>query len=237
MRKALFIFFIALITFSSCQKESVVGDKDFKTLGTAARDFLTATTYNSLDVEISYMPGYEPSSAVISHLQNFLATHLNKPGGIRITKKQISATGKTIYSIKDVAELERKVRSIFTYGSALTAHVLVLDADYDQEKVLGTSYWNTSICLFGKTFYKYSGGSGQVSRENLYTSLLEHEFGHLLGLVDQGSPMQTPHKENGAHCNNTACLMNFQLETGNNLSGVEVLDAACMADLKANGGK
>ena len=238
MRKTFAFFLTALLIFSSCQKESIVGEKDYKTLGTSARDFLTASPYNALSIEISYMPGYEPSSTVVSHLKNFLNTYLHKPGGISVSTKQISATGKAVYSIKEVAELERKVRSIFTHGTTLAAHVMVIDADYDQAQVLGTSYWNTSICLFGKTFYKYSGGTGQVSRENLYAALLEHEFGHLLGLVDQGSPMQTQHKENGAHCINASCLMHYQLETGGSSSGnIATFDADCLADLRANGGK
>ncbi len=73
------------------------------------------------------------------------------------------------------------------------------------------------------------------------TTLLEHEFGHLMGLVDQGSPMQVNHKDaaNGAHCDKPDCLMYYNVEAGftGTLSAVPSLDANCIADLKANGGK
>lgn len=80
----------------------------------------------------------------------------------------------------------------------------------------------------------------QVSRQQLFTTLLQHEFGHLLGLVDQGSPMQHSHRDtdNGAHCDNRSCLMYYAVETDAASAAITpLLDAACRADLKANGGK
>ena len=73
------------------------------------------------------------------------------------------------------------------------------------------------------------------------TTLLEHEFGHLLGLVGQGTPMQIDHRDavNGAHCNNPGCLMFYTIETmsaGSNYVSPD-FNANCKADLKANGGK
>ena len=71
------------------------------------------------------------------------------------------------------------------------------------------------MCLFGKTINDNSGSIGQTSRTKLQTTVFEHELGHLLGLVDLGSPMQTNHKDaaNGNHCNNTNCLMYYKSET------------------------
>jgi hypothetical protein len=96
------------------------------------------------------------------------------------------------------------------------------------------------MCLFGKTFFASSGGINQVNRTQLYTTLLEHEFGHLFGLVAQGTPMVTPHNDaaNGAHCNNNNCLMYYAIETGASQNGsIPTFDANCRADMKANGGK
>ncbi|MDZ7681404.1 MAG: hypothetical protein U5J63_06720 [Fodinibius sp.] len=58
--------------------------------------------------------------------------------------------------------------------------------------------------------------------------------------------MQNPHKDpdHGNHCDDDSCLMYYATETtdliGNSLaSGDEIpaLDANCMADLQANGGR
>lgn len=238
MKNILFLALAATLALASCKKEDVPGSRDYKTLGTAAKDLLTATPYTTLRIEVSYMPGYEPPAEALNQLRSFFDTYLNKPGGITLTRQQIAASGKSQLTLKEIVALEKANRTVFTAGNTLAVHVLVVDADYDQARILGTSYWNTSFCIFGKTMNAYSGGIGQIGRTALYSALMQHEAGHLLGLVDQGSPMVAPHKENGAHCTDNRCLMHHQLETGASAAlNVPSLDVNCKNDLKANGGK
>ncbi len=99
------------------------------------------------------------------------------------------------------------------------------------------------MCVFGKSLNATSGRIGQVSRTTFYSTVLDHEFAHLPGLVNLGSAMQKSHKDitHGYHCSNTYCLMYFGVEnkdfTGFIAGNIPVLDADCLADLKANGGK
>jgi hypothetical protein len=240
-RNLLFSFLFILFAFTSCQKELIGGNQDYKTLGTSARGFLSSEIYTSLEIQISYMPGYQPDAASLSNLSSFLNIYLNKPGGIRISEQQISASGKANLSLEDIVKIEKRNRSLLTDGNVITAHILITDGSLSGNDVLAKSYWNTSICLFGKTINENSGGSGQITRSGLMTTLLKHEFGHLLGLVGQGTPMQMDHKdvENGAHCSDTHCLMYYTVETmnfGPNNPPAD-FDAHCKDDLKANGGK
>lgn len=188
------------------------------------------------------MPGYAPDTASVSHLTNFLKSLINKSAGIQVFQHQIAASGKTILALSDIVALEKKCRTIFTGNDVIAVHILITDTDYTDVNVFGKSYWNTSICLFGKTLSTSSGGVGQVSKTRLLSTIVEHEFGHLLGLVNQGSPMQVAHRDaaNGAHCTNKNCLMYYGIETtapSGILGTVPSLDANCVADLKANGGK
>jgi predicted Zn-dependent protease len=103
------------------------------------------------------------------------------------------------------------------------------------------------MVIFEKTIQDLSGNTlSQPSREKLETVVMNHELGHILGLVNIGTNMVTPHQDpdasHGRHCENTSCLMYWGVETGNvaqNLlgTGMPQLDQNCLNDLKANGGK
>ncbi|MCH8545565.1 MAG: hypothetical protein LAT54_02430 [Cryomorphaceae bacterium] len=94
----------------------------------------------------------------------------------------------------------------------------------------------------GGTIANNSGGLSRPSREKIETTIMHHELGHLLGLVDVGTPMVDNHKGEEAHCNNSNCLMYHSVETVEFLSvllsqPVPTLDDKCLADLRNNGGK
>ena len=240
-RSVLYVLLIISLGFASCKKEDVAS-ADYQTLGSSAHSILSASPYSRLHIEIQYMVGYPPDSASIVNLVNFLKNYINKPDGIEVTQQQIAASGKPVLSIDDISNIEKKYRTAFTQNNTLAVHILITDGDYDKPNILATSYWNTSFVIFGKTVNEDSGSWGFTSLTQLLSTLFEHEFGHLMGLVNQGSPMQTDHLDqaNGAHCINPHCLMYYDVErstSGGNLFSIPTLDADCMADLKANGGK
>lgn len=232
----LLIFFLSVL--SACKKESVQGAYDDRTLGTSADDLLTAAPYSSLQIEIQYMPGYAPDQAALDNMVAFLKTRINKPGDISITQEQIPAGSSSITVLSDIVNTEQHYRNLYTHYNLLRVYILITDGYYSKSDVLATSYWNTSFCLFGKAI---DDASSQANRSILITTLLEHEFGHLMGLVDQGTPMLTDHKDvvNGAHCDNPDCLMYYDVEAGSpgSLTTVPLMDANCIADLRSNGGK
>lgn len=231
------IFFVLLL--ASCQKEVLGSGNDYKTLGSSAHHLLSSAVYKSLRIEVSYMPGYEPREASLNNLVSFLEKYLNKPGGIQIIAHSIAASGKRSLTLNDVVNIERKSRATFSEGNTVAVHILLADADYADPENLAIAYWNTSICLFGKTIEAKLSGIGAAGKANVYTTLLRHEFGHLLGLVGQGSPQQVVHRDddNGAHCSNRQCLMYYQVETNTPTLNLPDLDDHCINDLKANGGR
>jgi hypothetical protein len=213
-----------------------------RAVGASANELLGSNKFTSLKVELQYMTGFAPDAAAINHLQNFLSTHLNKPGGVTIVVKEIPAAANRTLTADEVHNIEKANRTVFTSDDQIAVYVLYTNGNYSDNKVLGVAYRNTSLALFGKKIGESSGGLGQASRTKLEATVLEHEIGHLLGLVDIGTPMQSPHKANGNHCNNQNCLMYYAAETtdilGFLLAGnVPPLDAACLADSRANGGK
>ena len=238
-KDSLYLLIFASLFFTACQKESPVSTSDYKTLGASAHDLLSSSSYTSLRIEINYMPGYEPDNASLSNLKTFLQNYLNKPDGIQIVSNAIASSGKTTLSLGDLVAIEKKNRVEFTAGNTIAVHILITDGNYSDSNDLAISYWNTSFCLFGKAVFANSGNGAQVSRTNLMSTLLEHEFGHLLGLVGQGSPEQRPHRDavNGSHCSNPNCLMYSSVETNPVFNGIPIFDRDCINDLKANGAK
>ncbi|HEX2682510.1 MAG TPA: hypothetical protein VHL77_01180, partial [Ferruginibacter sp.] len=133
-------------------------------------------------------------------------------------------------------------------GHELTAFVFFADApsaaNSGNQYILGIAYGSTSLAVFERTVNDNSGGLLQPSRSGLETIVMEHEFGHLFGLVNYGTPMVNSHEDpnNARHCNNSNCLMYYASETTDILGilitgSVPPLDASCKTDLTANGGK
>jgi hypothetical protein len=212
--------------------------------GSSAKDFLRSTVYKSLQIEIQYMPGFKPEPSCISLLTGFLEARLNKPNGIFIQLKEIDPTLKTIFSANDIADFEKNNRTVYTSGSQLGAYILLIDGSYSNGRVLALSYKNTSICLFGEPFKYFSFGASEDANAISMALLLEHELGHLFGLVDIGTFMVTFHvdPEHANHCINSSCLMHHSFESqerifARNYQEIPSFDEPCLNDLKANGGK
>ncbi|MEO7961147.1 MAG: hypothetical protein ABIR19_06365 [Ginsengibacter sp.] len=245
------IVFLSIITFLlSCTKTDTlkglpsIDASSNKTTGSSANDFLSANNYTSVKVEIQFMPGFQPDAASVNNLTGFLKNITNKPVGINVTQQVISSGSKSVYTITDIGALEKSNRNSYNSGKELAVYILVVDGSYSDPNVLGIAFRNTSVCLFGKTIFDNSGGIGQASRTKVLTTVLQHEFGHLLGLVDLGSAMTINHKDvpHGNHCNNQQCLMYYATETTDLLGflvtgNVPVLDNNCLDDLQSNGGK
>ncbi|HET6989994.1 MAG TPA: hypothetical protein VFJ43_01670 [Bacteroidia bacterium] len=232
------IFFLALID-NSCHK-----DNRELFFPVKPHDFLSSSKYERLELDIVYVEGFQPTSQTISQIESFLEERLNKPSGISVSYKSISSPGKSFYTKDDLDKVEKNERSHFTKGNTLTTFIFFADAPFSTSNVIGLTYGTTSFAVFEYTVHQNSGGIAQVSPYVLETTVAEHEFGHLFGLVDNGTKMQTYHLDagNGNHCDNKYCLMYYTTETTDilgNLTGGNIpqFDDHCIADLRENGGK
>lgn len=242
MKKSIIILLVSLTALVACKKEKWT-ERRIEPV-----DFLSGDKYKNLTIQVVFERGYSLDSKTNSNLVAFLTSRLNKPGGIQIVAKEIDPSGKAYITSADLIQIERKYRTEFSKGSTLSAFVFVSGSqyadNYGDTKYLGVKYGETGVALFGKTIDDYSGGFNQPSKVTLQTTVIEHEFGHLLGLVNSGTKMREYHEDGSHphHCNNENCLMYYATETSDiikNLLGDQVpeLDNKCVMDLQYNGGK
>lgn len=251
MKKTTALLVLLALVITGCIK-SIAGDDDLvdawtfhhQKVGASAADLLRDERYTSLRIEVQYMPGFAPDRAALRNLQAFLVERLHKPGGIYITTKKIASAADSLLTLEGVMAIERANRTAFMHKGELAVYILYTDGYFANSNILGWAYLNTSAVLFGKKIEQHAQRPDTPDRTILETNVLKHELGHLLGLVNVGTPLQSGHKDDkhGKHCSNRRCLMYYVVDSKRPFRAVlktqlPELDEACLDDLRANGGR
>ena len=217
--------------------------------GSSSNDLLSDTTFTSMLIELVYVEGFEPSQTTINNFVAFLEARTNKPSGITVETRAIDSPGNTSYTNADIIAIEDANRTAYNVGDQIAVWAFFADGasanNTNNGVVLGTAYRNTSFVIFEETIHDFSNSAFEPSRSLLETTVILHEFGHILGLTNLGADLQSNHEdaEHPKHCDVETCLMYWSAETGDGIANLvsggsaPQLDAQCIADLQANGGK
>ena len=245
---------LLLIVFQACTKEDISENgsnaaniaASKKTLGSSANDLLSDTKYKSMVIELVYVDGFEPTATAINNFVSFLQARTFKPDGITVEKRAIPSLGSTEYTIEEIRDIEDANRTKFNASNQIAVWAFFTDGksneDTSEKVVLGTAYRNTSFVIYEQTVRNASNSAFEPNRSVLETTVITHEFGHILGLTNLGTTMQTAHEdaEHPKHCNVESCLMYWESLVASrltNMGSAPQLDAQCIADLQANGGR
>ena len=246
---------LLLIVVASCSKNDSPNSENginkspnLKPTGSSANGFLADSEYKSLVIEVNYVQNFAPNAQTLVNVKNFLQQRLNKSNGITVISSQIPTQTGSPFSIQQVSDIENTYRKEYNNGDILKLHLLFLNGNSNEDngssKILGVAYRNTSCVLFENTIQSFSDQITEPNRIDLETTVILHEIGHILGLVNIGTTMQNNHLDTAhdKHCNNTNCLMYWQIENSGVMQmmsngNVPSLDANCILDLKGNGGK
>lgn len=260
MKRFISTIVLATILILGCSKEDASAEDNNQNsapnknlnrqaTGTSANDLLSDNTFKSMAIELVYVEGFEPSQTAVDNFISFLTNRTFKPNGITVAKRSIPSPGKDSFTIEEIADIEREARTKYNTDTEIAVWALFIDGksanDSGNSVTLGSAYWNTSFVIYQETIQNLSNSPLEPNRSVLETTVINHELGHILGLTDLGSDMQEDHEdaEHPKHCNVEECLMYWSAETGAgiaNMAGMNSapqLDAFCLADLKANGGK
>lgn len=251
LSRSLLFLAALIIIITGCVSDVTDTDNDFpddppfdfnhkQSPGASNQAFITDTQFDELVVEVQFMPGAEPLEESLQNLRVFLERHLQKTTITILEPTQIPSLDQAAYSVQDIVDIENEHRENFTSENRLASYALFVDGEFTSQNVLGIAYFNTSTAYFGETIDRVTSDPFAPSRTTIESTVLNHEYGHLMGLVNNGTEMVHDHHDadNGAHCTNEQCLMYFTVNTSNffeNLLGdnIRTLDEFCTADIEA----
>ena len=255
-----FLFFSLLLI--QCSKDDPITEPtpDFKAAnllatGASANDLLANDTYSNMVIEAVYNPGFRPTALAMADFVSFIEERTFK-NDISVVYREIPSEGVETFSIQQAADQESDVRTLYNEDDTIAIYIYFSDAnaegdDPDNQLVtLAAAYRNTSLIVYEKTIKALAAQSSQITEADIEAATLMHEFGHLFGLVDLGTPQVNQHQDpiSENHCIVDDCLMQAEIQFGGGMMGMleslaakanpaPALDAECILDLQANGGK
>lgn len=236
MKKLPFLWLLGLlISVFACSKSDDGNSDNDSTIdksanllatGDSAYDILSNESYDKLLIEIGYVSGYQPTETAIANFTDFLKQHTFKED-IEVIYKELESPNEESLSLQEIFDLEKENRTAYNTGSTLAIYIYFTDSpaeDDDEDEglvTLGAVYQNTSMVIHEATVRKLAGQSFQIDVSDVEAATLNHEFGHLFGLVNLGTDMVEDHESQSEnsdgemvgdnHCNVDGCLMRAEL--------------------------
>ncbi|HUR25653.1 MAG TPA: hypothetical protein VM327_06540 [Candidatus Thermoplasmatota archaeon] len=227
--------------------------------GPGPKDYVSADQYTKWVIEVDTVQGQEPPSGVLDFVKGRLASVVSKPDGIEVLMDDtLPARGGT-WSQKDLLDYSKAHFETATSGKTAAIHLVFVDGTYDQGNVLGATFSRETssgrvvetgpIMIFSKVIRdNCSPLSGCLGGDAaIFRAVLVHEFGHAIGLVDNGVEMQRGHEDSAhpGHSSNCDSVMYWEVETtgifsflcGGRTTASTEFDADDRADLCAAGGR
>lgn len=215
--------------------------------------FSPTSTIKKVVVEIDYGPSAQPYEG--GTLFDANAQRLFRDTGKTFTIQAPTSIDEPTKSSLDVDELlaiAERHRDVKNSADTASFYVLFVNAKFKdtammvRDDILGVSIGKTGVIAMFKPVIESTKSILTPNLERFVEqTTLTHEFGHAIGLVNNGAPNIASHHDSahGAHCSNDQCVMYWQnegasaaiefarkyLTTGNAI----VFDADCLADIDA----
>jgi predicted Zn-dependent protease len=186
-------------------------------LGDFAKSYLQGGKYKRIIIEIDYVEGSRPSAQAQDTLRNRINRYCDKPEGEVIFQDAITAS-QSQYTDDDIKNLEDTHRTYDKTSSDIVIYVLYLDGQYKKDNnVLGIAYGPSSIAIFKEKIDSIAipvWAINQLDSTDYEASVLVHEFGHLLALVNINYDSERSHESTYQHhCTHKECVMYHSIES------------------------
>lgn len=250
--KRLLLFVMCTVLLACSKDEPKIVDKtaNLQTTGDSANDILSNTNFDKMLIEIAYVSGLKPQETSISQFTDFLRQHTFKQN-IEVRYLELDSPDEEDLELQEIDDLEKENRTAYNDGKTLAIYIYFADAPSEGDNLdeglvsVGAVYRNTSMIIYAKTIRQLAAQSAAISIADVESATLNHEFGHLFGLVNLGTEMVNPHEsesenEEGelvgnSHCNIPGCLMRAELQLGSATGKSKVAANGLKATCKLSG--
>ena len=205
--------------------------------GDSANDLLSNADFDRLRVEIAYVTGFRPTSEAMTGFTAYLRQHTFKED-IELVYNELPSPDEDDLTLQEIDDLERQNRTVYNQGKTLAVYIYFSDAPAEDDEpeeglvTLGAVYRNTSMIIHEDTVRRLADQSIFISDADVESSTLNHEFGHLFGLVNLGTLPVNDHESvrtdaegepvlddqgntiPNNHCDVDGCLMRAELQFG-----------------------
>lgn len=187
---------------------------DSASVGEMALSYLRSAPHGRLVVEVDAAQGVALNAASLDTLRTRLTENLGKSGGISIETGGSFSSSRSAWSLSDIRAAEQANRSRHSSGSTATMWVGVFNGSYaEDDSVLGVAYSASSFAVFPERIA--AAGNLLVSSASIERSVLVHEAGHLLGMVNVGWKSAIDHEDpdHPGHSKNPDSVMYWAIES------------------------
>jgi hypothetical protein len=219
---------VTLACACAAPQEDAASSEDGLSTGAGSALFQPAT--KRLSLEIDYVLGAEPfvktaggadpwklfrdnASAILDKKIEVVV-----PPGLAGMERLTDVTAKE-FDRADIVAIAQKHRGAAVTDDTVSIYVLFLDGKFKDDNgqvndnTAAVSVRGTGIIAMFKPVLT-TGFQDPASPTFMEQTTLIHEFGHAVGLVDDGIPPTSPHVDeaHGAHCSNPNCVMYYKNE-------------------------
>jgi hypothetical protein len=177
---------------------------------------LRSSSFTSMVIEIDHAPGYRPFSSSTDLLVDRLESVCDKPSGITIKFNEVNFENQGTWTANAVRDEGWKHKDSSPQdGSVLRWQLIFPKGTYEEDSVLGVAVDASTVALFSDSIDEADGPFGRPSVEDVENSVIVHEVGHLLGLVNlvYVSPVDHEDSEHPGHSNNDESVMYWAIES------------------------
>jgi hypothetical protein len=173
-------------------------------------------SHDKMVLEIDYEAGYKPETSSTDLLKQRIGEVCSFSKGISLEFTETDFADVGTWSADDVREQGwANKQDDPTNGKTLRWQLIFPAETNEDDNVLGVAVDASTIAIFGESVDGAAGFLNRPSAEDVENSVIVHEIGHLLGLVNlvYTSPADHESSDNPGHSNNEDSVMYWAIES------------------------